>query len=58
MKIPTPNFHMISGALGIALIVSLAGLTSCTITVSPDGSKSAAVDAPAAIRVLEIIAAK
>jgi len=49
---------MISGALGIALIVSLAGLTSCTITVSPDGSKSAAVDAPAAIRVLEIIAAK
>ena len=42
----------------IAILIALAGLTSCSITISPDGSKSATVDAKAAIRAFEIIAAK
>jgi hypothetical protein len=33
-------------------------MTSCTLRVNPDGSKDAAIDAPAALRVLEIIAEK
>lgn len=42
----------------IAILLTLAGLTSCTLTVNPDGSKSATVDAPTALRVIEIIATK
>jgi hypothetical protein len=42
----------------LILIAALAGLTSCQITLAPDGSKSATVDAPTAIRVLEILATK
>jgi flagellar basal body-associated protein FliL len=47
-----------------ALIASLliwaavAVMTSCTLRVNEDGSKDAAIDAPAALRVLEIIAEK
>jgi flagellar basal body-associated protein FliL len=47
-----------------ALIASLliwaavAVMTSCTLRVNADGSKDAAIDAPAALRVLEIIAEK
>jgi len=33
-------------------------LTGCTIRLNPDGSKDATIDAPAALRVLEIIAEK
>jgi hypothetical protein len=47
-----------------ALIASLliwaavAVMTSCTLRVNADGSKDATIDAPAALRVLEIIAEK
>jgi hypothetical protein len=40
------------------LLAAVIALTSCTMTISPDGSKSATVDAPSAIRVIEIIATK
>ena len=33
-------------------------MTSCTIRINEDGSKDATLDAPAALRVLEIIAEK
>ena len=42
----------------ILILAALAGLTSCQITLEPDGSKSSTVDAPTAIRVLEILATK
>jgi flagellar basal body-associated protein FliL len=47
-----------------ALIASLliwaavAVMTSCALRVNADGSKDATLDAPAALRVLEIIAEK
>jgi flagellar basal body-associated protein FliL len=47
-----------------ALIASLliwaavAVMTSCTLRVNADGSKDATIDAPAALRVLEIVAEK
>jgi hypothetical protein len=47
-----------------ALIASLliwaavAVMTSCTLRINADGSKDATLDAPAALRVLEIIAEK
>jgi hypothetical protein len=47
-----------------ALIASLliwacvAVMTSCTLRINTDGSKDATIDAPAALRVLEIIAEK
>jgi hypothetical protein len=47
-----------------ALIASLliwatvAVMTSCTLRLNADGSKDATIDAPAALRVLEIIAEK
>jgi hypothetical protein len=37
---------------------AVAVMTSCTLRVNPDGSKDATLDAPAALRVLEIIAEK
>jgi hypothetical protein len=37
---------------------AVAVMTSCTLRVNPDGSKDATIDAPAALRVLEIIAEK
>jgi hypothetical protein len=39
----------------LILIAALAGLTSCTLTVAPDGSKSVSVDGAA---VAQIIATK
>lgn len=44
--------------LSIAAMTLLVALTGCTLTIEPDGSKSATLDAPSAIRVLEIIATK
>jgi hypothetical protein len=47
-----------------ALIASLliwatvAVMTSCSLRINADGSKDATIDAPAALRVLEIIAEK
>ena len=38
--------------------VAVAVMTSCTLRVNADGSKDATIDAPAALRVLEIIAEK
>jgi flagellar basal body-associated protein FliL len=37
---------------------TVAVMTSCTLRVNADGSKDATIDAPAALRVLEIIAEK
>jgi len=37
---------------------AVAVMTSCTLRVNADGSKDATIDAPAALRVLEIIAEK
>jgi hypothetical protein len=42
----------------IFILAIAAALTSCAFTINPDGSKSGSVDAPAAIRVIEIIATK
>jgi hypothetical protein len=42
----------------LILIAALAGLTSCTLTVSPDGSKSGTVDSASFLRAIEIIATK
>lgn len=36
----------------------VAVMTSCTLRINADGSKDATIDAPAALRVLEIIAEK
>jgi hypothetical protein len=45
--------------IGLPLIAwALFLFTSCTVTVSPDGSKSATVDAPTILRALEVIAEK
>ena len=52
MKLLPPNFLLIAPILGVF------ALTSCTVTMNADGSKSATVDAPTAIRVIEIIATK
>ena len=60
------NSETKSDRLGLiwALIASLliwaavAVMTSCTLRVNADGSKDATIDAPAALRVLEIIAEK
>ena len=37
---------------------TVAVMTSCTLRINEDGSKDATIDAPAALRVLEIIAEK
>lgn len=37
---------------------TVAVMTSCTLRINEDGSKDATLDAPAALRVLEIIAEK
>lgn len=42
----------------IATLFLCLALASCSLTVSPDGSKSATLDAPSAIQFAEIIAAK
>jgi hypothetical protein len=42
----------------IAVLIALAGLNSCTLTIAPDGSKSATVDGVALARALEIYATK
>jgi hypothetical protein len=42
----------------ILIWATVAVMTSCTLRINPDGSKDATIDAPAALRVLEIIAEK
>jgi hypothetical protein len=37
---------------------TVAVMTSCTIRINADGSKAATIDAPAALRVIEVIAEK
>jgi hypothetical protein len=49
---------LLSLAASLALLALIMLATACTVSVSPDGTKSATVDAPTAIRVLEIIATK
>jgi hypothetical protein len=40
------------------LLCAILTLTGCTVTVSPDGSKSATVDAPAVLKFLETYSTK
>jgi flagellar basal body-associated protein FliL len=50
---------LIWALIGSLLIwAAVAVMTSCTLRVNADGSKDATLDAPAALRVLEIIAEK
>jgi len=42
----------------ILIWATVAVMTSCTLRLNADGSKDATIDAPAALRVLEIIAEK
>lgn len=42
----------------LSTLIALAGLTSCTLTISPDGSKSATVDGGQVMRAIEIYATK
>jgi hypothetical protein len=53
----TPRL-LLDSLVAISLLIVVVILTGCTVTVSPDGSKSATVDAPSAIRFIEIIATK
>jgi hypothetical protein len=55
----TDTLGLIWSLLASLLIwAAVAVMTSCTLRVNPDGSKDATIDAPAALRVLEIIAEK
>lgn len=42
----------------ITLLIVLAGLNSCTLTINPDGSKSATVNGEQVVRAIEIYATK
>lgn len=42
----------------LLLLAALAGLTSCTVTISPDGSKSGTVNGTQFLRAVEILATK
>jgi hypothetical protein len=43
---------------GMLIWATVAVMTSCSLRINADGSKDATIDAPAALRVLEIIAEK
>lgn len=45
-------------AVAMAIWACVAGMTSCSLRINADGSKDATIDAPAALRVLEVIAEK
>ena len=42
----------------ILTIAAIVCLSSCSVRVNPDGSKDVSVDAPSAMRVIEILAEK
>jgi len=42
----------------IATLVAIVCLASCSVRVNPDGSKDVSVDAPSAMRVIEILSEK
>ena len=42
----------------LLIIATIVCLTSCSVRVNPDGSKDVSVDAPSAMRVIEILAEK
>ena len=42
----------------IIILAATACLTSCAVRINPDGSKDVSVDAPSAMRVIEILAEK
>jgi hypothetical protein len=55
----TDTLGLIWSLLASLLIwAAVAVMTSCTLRINADGSKDATIDAPAALRVLEIIAEK
>jgi hypothetical protein len=55
----TDTLGLIWSLIAAMLIwAAVAVMTSCTLRVNADGSKDATIDAPAALRVLEIIAEK
>lgn len=40
------------------IILATLALASCAVSINPDGSKDVTVDAPSAIRFIEILAEK
>jgi hypothetical protein len=42
----------------IIIVAAIACLTGCSVHVNPDGSKDVTVDAPSALRAMEILAEK
>jgi hypothetical protein len=55
----TETLGLVWSLLASLLIwAAVAVMTSCTLRINADGSKDATIDAPAALRVLEIIAEK
>ena len=49
---------LLNYAIGIALVVLLFALSSCTLTVHPDGSRTYGIDGAQAARAIEIYSAK
>ena len=58
--LPKPETKSLVFWLVISALIwfAVAVMTSCTLRLNEDGSKDATLDAPAALRVLEIIAEK
>ena len=55
----TDTLGLIWSLLAAMIIwAAVAVMTSCTLRINADGSKDATIDAPAALRVLEVIAEK
>ena len=42
----------------IAILAAAIALSACSVHVNPDGSKDVTVDAPSALRAMEILAEK
>ena len=45
-------------AIGIVLVILLFAMSSCTITIHPDGSRTYGIDGEQAARAIEIYSAK
>ena len=59
-ELPKPETKSLVFWLIVSALIwfAVAVMTSCTLRINEDGSKDATLDAPAALRVLEIIAEK
>lgn len=58
--LPNPETKSLVFWLIVSALIwfSVAVMTSCTIRINADGSKDATIDAPAALRVIEVLAEK